>query len=119
MPAVEGGFRRGHTNRTYLPLTDDVITAHLMGDIHAGLYPLMVGDRTAHPEASDRAGRGDAASDCGSSRSSPARQFSHADASAGTARDPRPSRSRDLPRAGRPPAGAARFTETRCIAAQS
>jgi superfamily II DNA or RNA helicase len=44
MPAVEGGFRRGQTNRTYLPLTDDVITAHLMGDIHAGLYPLMAGD---------------------------------------------------------------------------
>jgi hypothetical protein len=44
MPAVEGGFRRGQTNRTYLPLTDDVITAHLTGDIHAGLYPLMAGD---------------------------------------------------------------------------
>jgi hypothetical protein len=44
MPAVEGGFRRGQTNRTYLPLTDDVITAHLMGDIHTGLYPLMAGD---------------------------------------------------------------------------
>ena len=44
MPAVEGGFRRGQTNRTYLPLTDDVITAHLMGDIHPGLYPLMAGD---------------------------------------------------------------------------
>ena len=44
MPAVEGGFRRGQTNRTYLPLTDDVITAHLAGTIHAGLYPLMNGD---------------------------------------------------------------------------
>lgn len=44
MPAVEGGFRRGQTNRTYLPLTDEVITAHLAGAIHAGLYPLMDGD---------------------------------------------------------------------------
>lgn len=44
MPAVEGGFRRGQTNQTYLPLTDEVITAHLAGAIHAGLYPLMDGD---------------------------------------------------------------------------
>ncbi len=44
MPAVEGGFRRGQTNRTYLPLTDEVVTAHLAGTIHAGLYPLMNGD---------------------------------------------------------------------------
>jgi hypothetical protein len=35
MPAVEGGYRRGQANRTYLPLTDDVITAHLVGSIHA------------------------------------------------------------------------------------
>lgn len=44
MPAVEGGFRRGQTNRTYMPLTDEAITAHLAGSIHAGLYPLMDGD---------------------------------------------------------------------------
>jgi len=44
MPAVEGGFRRGRTNRTYMPLTDEAITAHLAGSIHAGLYPLMDGD---------------------------------------------------------------------------
>ena len=44
MPAVEGGFRRGQRNRMYLPLTDDVVTAHLTGEIHAGLYPLMAGD---------------------------------------------------------------------------
>ncbi len=47
MPAVEGGFRRGQTNRTYLPLTDDVITAHLAGTIHAGLYPFRQLDRAA------------------------------------------------------------------------
>jgi hypothetical protein len=44
MPAVEGGFRRGQQNRTYLPLTDEVITAHLTGTLHAGLYPLMADD---------------------------------------------------------------------------
>ena len=45
MPAVEGGFQRGRQNRTYLPLTDEVITAHLTGTIHAGIYPLMSDDR--------------------------------------------------------------------------
>jgi hypothetical protein len=45
MPAVEGGFRRDRQNRTYLPLTDEVITAHLTGTIHAGIYPLMSDDR--------------------------------------------------------------------------
>ena len=44
VPAVAGGFRRHQSNRTYLPLTDEVITAHLTGRIHAGLYPLMPGD---------------------------------------------------------------------------
>jgi hypothetical protein len=45
MPAVEGGFHRNRQNRTYLPLTDEVITAHLTGTIHAGIYPLMSDDR--------------------------------------------------------------------------
>jgi len=45
MPAVEGGFRRDRQNRSYLPLTDEVITAHLTGTIHAGIYPLMSDDR--------------------------------------------------------------------------
>ena len=27
-----------------MPLTDEAITAHLAGSIHAGLYPLMDGD---------------------------------------------------------------------------
>jgi superfamily II DNA or RNA helicase len=45
VPAVEGGWRRQHRGpRTYLPLTDDVLAAHLTGEIHAGLYPLMPGD---------------------------------------------------------------------------
>jgi hypothetical protein len=45
MPAVEGGFHRGQQNRTYVPLVDEVIAAHLTGTIHAGLYPLMPDDR--------------------------------------------------------------------------
>jgi hypothetical protein len=32
--------------RQYLPLTDEVITAHLAGEIDVGLYPLLDGDRT-------------------------------------------------------------------------
>ncbi len=44
VPAVVGGWRKG-TRRPYLPLTDDAITAHLTGDIHLGLYPLLDGDR--------------------------------------------------------------------------
>jgi hypothetical protein len=44
LPAVEGGFRRDRHNRTHLPMTDEVITAHLTGTIHAGVYPLMSDD---------------------------------------------------------------------------
>jgi hypothetical protein len=42
-PAVEGGWRKG-TNRPYLRLTDRVVEAHLTGEVHLGLYPLLVGD---------------------------------------------------------------------------
>jgi superfamily II DNA or RNA helicase len=47
LPAVAGGWRRGsrHEDRDYLPLTAEVITAHLSGEIHLGLYPLLDGDR--------------------------------------------------------------------------
>jgi hypothetical protein len=47
LPAVRGGWRGGvrHEDREYLPLTEEVITAHLTGDMHAGLYPLLDGDR--------------------------------------------------------------------------
>lgn len=45
VPAVEGGWRRDRAaTRKYLPLTDEVLTAHLTGDLHAGLYPLLQGD---------------------------------------------------------------------------
>jgi hypothetical protein len=45
LPAVRGGWRRGvpHTQREYLPLTAEVLAAHLSGQLHIGLYPLLVG----------------------------------------------------------------------------
>jgi superfamily II DNA or RNA helicase len=46
MPAVAGGWRKGsRQDRQYLPLTDEVLTAHLSGEVHIGLYPLLDGDR--------------------------------------------------------------------------
>lgn len=47
VPAVRGGWRKGvpATERDYLPLTDEVITAHLSGKLERGLYPLLDGDR--------------------------------------------------------------------------
>ncbi len=48
VPAVEGGWRKGATagTRRYLPLTADVLAAHLTGDVHIGLYPMLPGDQT-------------------------------------------------------------------------
>jgi hypothetical protein len=47
MPAVHGGWRRGipADQREYLPLTPEVFTAHLSGELEIGLYPLLDGDR--------------------------------------------------------------------------
>jgi hypothetical protein len=47
LPAVHGGWqaRVPHDKRDYLPLTTDVLAAHLKGDVHVGLYPLLDGDR--------------------------------------------------------------------------
>lgn len=47
MPAVRGGWRRGvrPEQGEYRPLTEDVLTAHLSGEIEVGLYPLLDGDR--------------------------------------------------------------------------
>ncbi|HEX3613616.1 MAG TPA: DEAD/DEAH box helicase family protein [Sporichthyaceae bacterium] len=47
MPAVAGGWRKGMSagERAYLPLTAEVITAHLAGETAIGLYPLRDGDR--------------------------------------------------------------------------
>src|SRR3954452_23876555 len=47
VPAVRGGWRKGRpaADREYLPLTEEVITAHLSGELELGLYPLLDGDR--------------------------------------------------------------------------
>ena len=47
LPAVRGGWRKGvrHSERDYLPLTSEVLSAHLSGQVHIGLYPLVDGDR--------------------------------------------------------------------------
>jgi hypothetical protein len=47
VPAARGGFRKGvpHAERDYLPLTAEVLAAHLTGKTHIGLYPLLDGDR--------------------------------------------------------------------------
>lgn len=47
MPAVRGGIRKGvrPADRDYLPLTEEVLTKHLSGEMDIGLYPLLDGDR--------------------------------------------------------------------------
>ena len=49
MPAVAGGWRKGMDRRgaAYLPLTAEVVAAHLVGDVFIGLYPLLP-DNTCH-----------------------------------------------------------------------
>lgn len=46
LPAVRGGWRKSarHEDRDYLPLTREVLRAHLSGEAHIGLYPLLDGD---------------------------------------------------------------------------
>jgi superfamily II DNA or RNA helicase len=46
VPAMKGGFRKAvpRGERDYLPLTADVLAAHLSGQMHVGLYPLLDGD---------------------------------------------------------------------------
>ncbi len=46
LPAVRGGWRKGmrHEDRDYLPLSREVVRAHLSGETHLGLYPLLDGD---------------------------------------------------------------------------
>jgi superfamily II DNA or RNA helicase len=44
-PAVRGGFAaRQSKNKSYLPLTDDILEAHLAGDLAIGIYPLLKDD---------------------------------------------------------------------------
>ena len=46
LPAMRGGWRKGvrHEDRNYLPLTREVLRAHLSGETHIGWYPLLDGD---------------------------------------------------------------------------
>jgi len=54
VPAVAGGWYKGMDRRraVYLPLTADVVYAHLAGDAFIGLYPLLR-DNTCHFLAAD------------------------------------------------------------------
>ena len=47
VPAVRGGWQKGvrREDRSYLPLTPGVLAAHLKGEVHIGLYPLLDGDK--------------------------------------------------------------------------
>jgi superfamily II DNA or RNA helicase len=47
MPAVEGGWRKGTRpgEARHLPLTAEVLGAHLSGTHHVGLYPMLPGDQ--------------------------------------------------------------------------
>jgi hypothetical protein len=49
MPAVAGGWRRGMDRKaaTHLPLTGEVVSTHLVGDVFIGLYPLLT-DNSCH-----------------------------------------------------------------------
>ena len=44
---MRGEWRKGmrHQDRDYLPLTPVVLAAHLKGEVHIGLYPLLDGDK--------------------------------------------------------------------------
>ena len=45
VPAVEGGWgRSGAGSKTYLPLTDEIVEAHLRGRESIGIYPLLQDD---------------------------------------------------------------------------
>jgi hypothetical protein len=46
MPAIKGYWRKGmnRADAPYLPLTPEVIDAHLRGEAHIGLYPLSDDD---------------------------------------------------------------------------
>jgi len=53
-PAVAGGWRKGMDRRSavHLPLTPEVMAAHLVGDVFMGLYPLLT-DNSCHFLAAD------------------------------------------------------------------
>lgn len=44
-PAVRGGWIKAKApEREYLPFSDEVLERHLAGEIHVGIYPLLLGD---------------------------------------------------------------------------
>jgi hypothetical protein len=47
MPAVEGGWRKGRSasDTRHLPLTPEVLAAHLTGDVHIGLFRCLPATR--------------------------------------------------------------------------
>jgi hypothetical protein len=46
-PAVRGGWSKRRSSKDHLPLTDDVLLAHVRGEQTVGIYPLLPGDRCA------------------------------------------------------------------------
>jgi len=44
-PAVRGGWSKRRSPKDHLPLTDDVLLAHVRGEQTVGIYPLLPGDR--------------------------------------------------------------------------
>jgi len=46
-PAVRGGWSKRRSPKDHLPLTDDVLLAHVRGEQTVGVYPLLPGDRCA------------------------------------------------------------------------
>lgn len=48
VPAVQGGWRKGRpaSEVRRLPLTPEVLEAHLKGEVHIGLYPMLRGGKT-------------------------------------------------------------------------
>ncbi len=46
-PAVRGGWSKRRSPKDHLPLTDEVLVAHVRGEQTVGIYPLLPGDRCA------------------------------------------------------------------------
>jgi hypothetical protein len=55
VPATCGGFRNGvpHGEGNHLPLTAEVLAAHLSAKTHIGLYPLLDGEAGSRVEITD------------------------------------------------------------------
>jgi hypothetical protein len=46
-PAVRGGWSKRRLSKDHLSLTDEVLLAHVRGELTVGIYPLLPGDRCA------------------------------------------------------------------------